>query len=726
MQRQLTGNGNINSGLTASINEQITNSKYNKLTLDKFSNWYNYENQINVPFPLLEKYHNIVTAGMIRVKLNKKFHYRPEYLSYELYGTTDLWYVLMYVNEMATVTEFKTESVLIPPDSIVQTINTIIESEGNAMSGKNRPQSIKKNYLKRLDKPSEEIIKRETYEKVAWMGLPNMSSKMDNITKAHYYLSTYKSNRGWLRDEMDNLVPAIKLDSDGLTSIPSIYHTEGYRKRLVGRVNLKANTRYSLNAYMNGSTRLRLNDEITGERVIDMTGSYRHPEAMLIADLRGANDEMNVEGDHTEIVYDSDLQGKYTSHIDTSDLRITNPNLEIDIATFEAGHERDRLNASRLNGEDNLFFNLEYINELADPNIIGYNYVVNVNYEDGTKAVKEIGNENDLYNTAGELSYLKGSLVLNKGKEIKDITASVRLKVKSGVSSISFRNTLYSFKISPVNDEDLTNTFFVNEDKWYGLEVLYDYRLSDPDTGHKLYKNMSFTGIYFDPTITEVLPSGKINHLRNVDIQDIGESTNAERVNVNNPYRFGDINKYTLAFSKNINLPDKYIIDFSLTHRTKSQGGGVGFIIDFDDKLSTGYMFWISSTSQGNTSIPTFARDGNDIIMPTGFYEMDDIRGENKFIFEGDSSLGIKVSNYYPLDIEGNSFRVIKRGNRIKVFMKENNEFDTTKPILDIEDIENFHTKGELGFIAAYSEIELKVNDYVTWDTVDNYDDEEW
>src|SRR5699024_5699663 len=132
--------------------------------------------------------------------------------------------------------------------------------------------------------------------------------------------------------------------------------------------------------------------------------------------------------------------------------------------------------------------------------------------------------------------------------------------------------------MTPINDEDLVNKFSVNEDKWYSLEIKYDYHLFNRDTDTRIFKDESFMGIYFDPTITEIYADGKINHLRNADIQDTGNITNAERVDIGEPYKVGDIDKYITTFSSNISLPDKYILDFQLSHDTKSQGGGVGFI----------------------------------------------------------------------------------------------------------------------------------------------------
>lgn len=45
---------------------------------------------------------------------NPKYRYRPDYLSYDQYGTTILWELLMYVNSVFSVEDFDLDSVVIP------------------------------------------------------------------------------------------------------------------------------------------------------------------------------------------------------------------------------------------------------------------------------------------------------------------------------------------------------------------------------------------------------------------------------------------------------------------------------------------------------------------------------------------------------------------------------------------------------------------------------------
>lgn len=52
---------------------------------------------------------------------DRKYKYRPDYLSYDEYGTVVLGQLLMYVNNVQTVEEFDLKEVIIPEkDAIIQ------------------------------------------------------------------------------------------------------------------------------------------------------------------------------------------------------------------------------------------------------------------------------------------------------------------------------------------------------------------------------------------------------------------------------------------------------------------------------------------------------------------------------------------------------------------------------------------------------------------------------
>ncbi|MFW9871764.1 MAG: hypothetical protein ACFFG0_01595 [Candidatus Thorarchaeota archaeon] len=48
------------------------------------------------------------------VKFESKYKYRPDYLSYDYYGTTLLWDLIMYINGVFSLEDFDLETVIIP------------------------------------------------------------------------------------------------------------------------------------------------------------------------------------------------------------------------------------------------------------------------------------------------------------------------------------------------------------------------------------------------------------------------------------------------------------------------------------------------------------------------------------------------------------------------------------------------------------------------------------
>ena len=163
-----------------------------------------------------------------------------------------------------------------------------------------------------------------------------------------------------------------------------------------------------------------------------------------------------------------------------------------------------------------------------------------------------------------------------------------------------------------------------------------------------------------------------------------------------------------------------------MAHTTKSSGGGVGFIVDYDQEAKTGYMFWISSTADNPHLSPYKKTPDGTNIMPTGFYELDDIYGERKLVFEDDEEFYLNVTNYRPLAIEGATVRIIKRENRIKVYIKKKSGWDFNHPEIDVEDLSSIHMNGGLGLMTIGAGMDCEIIDYITWDTYDPTETAEW
>lgn len=91
---------------------------------------------ISIPYlSLTNKYKDYLRPITLRITLEEveaiKYKYQPKLLSLDLYGTTELWASLLEINNMISVIEFKSESLIVyDPAKIKAMINEILIMEG--------------------------------------------------------------------------------------------------------------------------------------------------------------------------------------------------------------------------------------------------------------------------------------------------------------------------------------------------------------------------------------------------------------------------------------------------------------------------------------------------------------------------------------------------------------------------------------------------------------------
>ena len=78
-----------------------------------------------------EKYRHFLLANSIKKKLVPQYFYRPDYLSYDIYGTTIFWTVLLFINNVTCLEEFKIDEVYIPTYFSISAMSELNEEEKN-------------------------------------------------------------------------------------------------------------------------------------------------------------------------------------------------------------------------------------------------------------------------------------------------------------------------------------------------------------------------------------------------------------------------------------------------------------------------------------------------------------------------------------------------------------------------------------------------------------------
>ena len=97
--------------------------------IDNFRRFYsmketNNEETINIRFCApsiiaLENNRFYLLANSNKKPLKPSNYYRPDYVSYEEYGTTNLWSMILFINNIPSIEEFNKEDILVPTASSV-------------------------------------------------------------------------------------------------------------------------------------------------------------------------------------------------------------------------------------------------------------------------------------------------------------------------------------------------------------------------------------------------------------------------------------------------------------------------------------------------------------------------------------------------------------------------------------------------------------------------------
>jgi len=70
-----------------------------------------------------EDYRFYLLQNSVRRQLSIDRYYRPDYVSYDEYGTTNLWALLLFINDIPTIEDFVVEDILIPSRGAIANIS---------------------------------------------------------------------------------------------------------------------------------------------------------------------------------------------------------------------------------------------------------------------------------------------------------------------------------------------------------------------------------------------------------------------------------------------------------------------------------------------------------------------------------------------------------------------------------------------------------------------------
>lgn len=194
---------NVNSSNYIDLQSSINSTSGNAILLDNISDYYMLEDELIAGFSFLTKYDNILKSGLQDYTLDSEYYYRPEYISNNIFGTPDLWYVILYVNQMSSIQEFNIPTIKVPLSNTIEVINKLINYEDNISYSINEPKKIKRNLLKSLKADSDRVLSDYYNEKINPYQGTNLVSDLDSIISQKFIKKEIFFNTTSVVDEND-------------------------------------------------------------------------------------------------------------------------------------------------------------------------------------------------------------------------------------------------------------------------------------------------------------------------------------------------------------------------------------------------------------------------------------------------------------------------------------------------------------------------------------------
>lgn len=109
--------------MSESIKQESRDLSRSPLDADFMRKRYKTENDIftfaSPSFWVLEKNLYFLLRNSEKIDLDVKYHYRPDYLSKDTYGTTSLWYLILFINGIEYIEGFTVDSIYVPTKSAI-------------------------------------------------------------------------------------------------------------------------------------------------------------------------------------------------------------------------------------------------------------------------------------------------------------------------------------------------------------------------------------------------------------------------------------------------------------------------------------------------------------------------------------------------------------------------------------------------------------------------------
>ena len=714
---------NIDSANYKDIDSSIAHARNNPIVLDNLGTYYLFEGEMLFSLNFLKKYENIFKNNLRIYKINKDHFYRPEYVSYELYNTTDLWYLLLFVNDMASPMDFTKEVINIFDMEMIEVLNNLLREENKLLDSHKEPIPLTKHYLKYLSEPSLNVFPTSLNDTIPPTDKVINTDETESLTSKTFTKFTRTIRKNYSLDENNNLRPNgdnghLNVFLENYICMPSTSVTETYRNKMKVKVYLEAGKNYKLAKMYNGTADFYLSGNGL-DRTISLIPSNRSTihwnEPYMSYDIREANILNNNMHKENWILKNGEYSDASISFIPALGQYVLtyNPNdnykyTEEPPVMVLPLNEHD--NASKLNQNEFIEVTMIYSANFDNNNYDFAPFNIYVEYTDESTATYELDEKfKSVFNTNGQFGIIK-RMIPNLKKNIKTISISLKEnKLSNGEFMYKFLKCFITGAKSSLILEDLPE---ITKSGFYDLEYIYLYQPEEE-------------GLYFEPIIYDA--DTDLNNpvdVKEYQVTNIGYDIDGTKSNIriNKSYNYNaNSDQIVDIYPNDFNLSENFILELSISKNAKGMFSLIleSFYLDNGFYLNNSADYNHDNISEEDNYI-IFNENNGKFILENALYRMISVYNNKFRIIDKCDAIalgGIKLVDI-PSDLfNGDELKIVKKGNKIRVYKKKINSDDWDYDNILVSYLDKSTeglSKGNIKFRAIACKGNITIKRYIT------------
>jgi hypothetical protein len=138
--------GNFNSGDFADVSSSVFHARTNPMVVSNGKMKILWKGNFVMPEPhgIVDDLSPVLFADMDDFQVTRELRFRPEAISERIYGTPDLWYLILKANDFVRPTQVEVGSIkVVKPSLIGELLNRIVKSSRGIRTSESYPTEVK-------------------------------------------------------------------------------------------------------------------------------------------------------------------------------------------------------------------------------------------------------------------------------------------------------------------------------------------------------------------------------------------------------------------------------------------------------------------------------------------------------------------------------------------------------------------------------------------------------